>query len=98
MFKEKTSKKRLHNIDNSKDNSTLDAIHLKTIKNYSNKINEEKKIIFDLNILMKNQNIINNKIINTNMNSDNNYYNTLWNSNIGIKEHILLLKKKIKGY
>jgi len=94
MFKEKTSKKRLHCIDNNKDLSTLDAMHNNIIKNYSNKLDEEININKNIDDLINLQFIINNDIINNNKNDD--IYTILWNSNIHIKEEIIKLKKNIK--
>jgi len=61
MFKEKTSKKRLHNLDN-KDLSTLDAMHNKIINNYTSKQEEQKLNQININELCEIQKIINNEI------------------------------------
>lgn len=98
MFKEKTSKKRLHTSDNSKDISTLDAMHHNMINNFSKKqydkitytsnieflSNIQKDVIRDINIL-------------ANFTDKNeSLYNVLWNSNIQIQEEIINLNNKIK--
>jgi hypothetical protein len=96
MFKDKTSKKRVHY---NKDLSTLDAMHKKVVNEYSIKIEEEKinlKRIKELEDIYLN---INNKIIDYNksneINETDNYYNDLWTSNIKIKEEIIKLKEEI---
>lgn len=98
MFKEKTSKKRLHNLDNNKDLSTLDAMHNKTINNYISKKDEENKTLININTLYESQRNINNEILNYNNNLIKNeeLYTILWNSNITISEDIIKYKKNIK--
>jgi len=96
MFKDKSSKKRLYV---NKELLTLDAMHNKVINEYANKINEEKNIkdkICELNELSSN---ITKEIINYNKNNNENdsYYNSLWNSNISIKEEIIKLNNTIKN-
>jgi hypothetical protein len=98
MFKDKTSKKRIHY---NKDLSTLDAMHNKVMNDYSIKIEEEKinlKRIKDLEDIFNN---INKKIIQYNksneINEFDNYYNDLWSSNIKIKEEIIKLKEDINN-
>lgn len=94
MFKEKTSKKRIHNLDNLKDHYTLDAIHINTIKKYSSKSDEKQLYIDKLNTIIENQDIIKNKLMITNNNHIN--YNLLWNSNIELKEDYIKLNNKIR--
>jgi hypothetical protein len=96
MFKDKTSKKRIHY---NKDLSTLDAMHNKVMNDYSLKIEQEKinlKKIKDLEEILSN---INKQIINYNKSNEicefDNYYNDLWTSNIKIKEDIIKLKEDI---
>ena len=98
MFKEKTSKKRLHTIDNNKELSTLDAMHINIIKNYNVKLDEEKNINSNILDLLNIQSNINNDILNLNkdQNIDNSIYDNLWNSNIKIKEEIIKLNKYVK--
>jgi hypothetical protein len=93
MFKDKTSKKRIHY---NKDLSTLDAMHNKVMNDYSLKIEQEKinlKKIKDLEEILSN---INKQIINYNKSNEicefDNYYNDLWTSNIKIKEDIIKIK------
>jgi len=96
MFKDKTSKKRFHNVDN-KDLSTLDAMHNKIINNYSTKIIEEKNNLNKINELEKKITNINDLISQYNLNNVKNdkYYNDLWNSNIKIKEEIINIKENL---
>jgi len=96
MFKEKTSKKRLHNLDN-KDLSTLDAMHNKIINNYTSKQEEQKLNQININELCEIQKIINNEIQIYNINNIKNeeFYNILWNSNISITEDLIKLKNNI---
>jgi hypothetical protein len=98
MFKDKTSKKRIHY---NKDLSTLDAMHNKVMNDYSIKIEEEKinlKRIKELEDIFNN---INKKIIQYNksneINEFDNYYNDLWSSNIKIKEEIIKLKENVNN-
>ena len=87
MMKERCSKKRIHVIDNVTEASTLDDIHLNTIKKFKEKnknINNLKNDIKNLKII----NIdINDKLINDDINS--NEKKKLWYSNILVKEDIL---------
>ena len=43
MFKDKTSKKRINNADNLKDNCTLDTMHHNMIKIFENKTEKTKE-------------------------------------------------------
>jgi hypothetical protein len=87
MMKERCSKKRIHVIDNVVETSTLDDIHVNTIKKFKDKneniknlTNEIKKLkIFNLDI--------DNKLKNKEL--SNNEKNKLWYSNVIIKENIL---------
>ena len=98
MFKDKTSKKRLHT---NKDLSTLDAMHNKVINDYSLKIEEEKKNLKRIKELEDISNDINRQIVHYNklkeINEFDNYYNDLWSSNIKIKEEIIKLREDIKN-
>ena len=100
MFKEKTSKKRLHNLDNNKDLSTLDAMHHNIIKSYIIKLELKKDYSSNILILEKIQDSIKNEIIHISDNYDNNesYYTNLWDSNILIKEKIITLNNQIKDF
>lgn len=98
MFKEKTSKKRLNNSFNSKDNSTLDAMHIKMIDVFISKSLEKELYIAEINKLTEEQHIIK-SIINNFSNEYNkniNEYNILWNSNIKISEDLIKIKNFIK--
>ena len=93
MFKDKTSKKRLQNIDiNKGDLSSLDAMHNKCINNYNKKILDNKKYndkiknLQDISIKI-NDDIIKYNNLNTNLKNDE-LYKSLWNSNIEIKEEL----------
>jgi hypothetical protein len=96
MFKDKTSKKRFHNVDN-KDLSTLDAMHNKIINGYSTKIIEEKNNLNKIEELEIKFTNINDLISQYNINNIKNekYYNELWNSNIKIKEEIIKIKENL---
>jgi len=96
MFKEKTSKKRLHNLDN-KDLSTLDAMHNKIINNYTSKQEEQKVNTANIDQLCEIQKIINNEIqiYNNNNIKNDELYNILWNSNISITEDLIRLKNNM---
>jgi hypothetical protein len=98
MFKEKTSKKRLHISENTKDLSTLDAMHHNMINNFSKKLETKKLYTENINNLKFIHNNLKTEINNLGLSSerDNNLYNTLWNSNIKIVEDIIDLNNKIK--
>ena len=98
MFKDKTSKKRIHN---NKDLSTLDAMHNKVINDFSNKIEEEKEHLKRIKDLEDIINDINKQIVYYNKSNEigeyDDFYNDLWSSNIKIKEEIIKLKEDIKN-
>jgi hypothetical protein len=104
MFKDKTSKKRFQNVDITRDLSTLDAMHNKIINNYSKKIIDDKNYCDKINKLEINYKNINDEIIkynydnlrNDNLRNDN-IYSNLWNSNILIKEELILLQNEINN-
>ena len=104
MFKDKTSKKRFQNVDITRDLSTLDAMHNKIINNYSKKIIDDKNYIDKINKLEITYKNINDEIIkynydnlkNDNLRNDN-IYSNLWNSNILIKEELILLQNEINN-
>ncbi len=104
MFKDKTSKKRFQNVDITRDLSTLDAMHNKIINNYSKKIIDDKNYIDKINKLEITYKNINDEIIKYNYdnlkndNLKNDYiYSNLWNSNILIKEELILLQNEINN-
>lgn len=101
MFKEKTSKKRLNISDNAKDNSTLDAMHIKMIKSFAVKSDEKKEYMKNINKLLENQKIIKDKIghlsnISDRTNSQNEEYNKLWTNSIKNSEDLIKIRYKIK--
>jgi len=101
MFKEKTSKKRLNISDNAKDNSTLDAMHIKMIKSFAVKSDEKKEYAKNINKLLENQKIIKDKIghlsnISDRTNNQNEEYNKLWTNSIKISEDLIKIRNKIK--
>ena len=99
MFKDKTSKKRFQNVDITRDLSTLDAMHNKIINNYSKKIIDDRNYIERINNLEINYKNINNEIIKYNIDNlkNDNIYSNLWNSNILIKEELILLQNEINN-
>ena len=62
MFKDKTSKKRINNADNLKDNCTLDTMHHNMIKTFENKTEKTKEYYKDLDNIVKEKESIMNKI------------------------------------
>ena len=102
MFKDKTSKKRLQNIDiNKGDLSTLDAMHNKFITNYNKKILDNKKYIDKIKNLEDiskklNDDIIKYNNLNPNLKNDE-LYKSLWNSNIEIKEELKKIQNEINN-
>jgi hypothetical protein len=99
MFKDKTSKKRFQNVDITKDLSTLDAMHNKIISNYNKKIIDNNEYIDKINSLQINYKNINDEIINYNNcnNRNDDIYSNLWNSNIKIKEELIILQNEINN-
>lgn len=103
MFKEKTSKKRIHVLDNNKENSTLDAMHLNMIKDFSQKNKKKKDYLISIDNLKSIQNDIKSQIndihlVNNDLYNENNtIYDILWNSNIEIQEELINIKNCIKN-
>ena len=94
MFKEKSSKKKL-NID-TKDVSTLDAMHNKMIKQFENidkDIGRYKQILVDLEII---NGSLMNEIEYCKLIQDKDQLSCLWTSNIEIKERMIDIKSKIQ--
>uniref|UniRef100_A0A6C0KSD4 Late transcription factor VLTF3-like protein n=1 Tax=viral metagenome TaxID=1070528 RepID=A0A6C0KSD4_9ZZZZ len=97
MFKEKTSKKRIHIYESSKDTTTLDARHLNMIQT----MQEDKASITDLyklhnetaNIIKEIENRIATFKELGDIESDN--YNIAWTSNILFTENKRNIEKKI---
>mgnify|MGYP001225793170 FL=1 len=94
MFKDKTSKKRINNADNLKDNCTLDTMHHNMIKTFENKTEKTKEYYKDLDNIVKEKESIMNKI--KKISVEDLDYNNLWDSNIKLSEKIISLKKEIK--
>jgi Poxvirus Late Transcription Factor VLTF3 like len=97
MFKEKTSKKRIHTHDSSKDTTTLDARHLNMVQSMQN----NKASITDLyNLHSQTSDIITglqNQIIKYKDEGviDTEEYNTAWSSNILFVEKRKEIEKRI---
>jgi len=94
MFKEKTSKKRIHVSEDGKKLFTLDVMHGKMIENFEQNIWEMKKQSDVLNSLKENQILIENMILKSNSEDEN--YNDIWTSNISLKEQIQELNMCIR--
>lgn len=88
MFKEKSSKKRIHIIDSAKETSTLDARHNQMINtlqiNQSNISILETKLKNINNEICKIENSIKEHKLNNNI--DNDEYNNIWKKYLTIKE------------
>jgi len=69
MMKERCSKKRIHVIDNVTEASTLDDIHINTIKKFKEKNTNINNLVNDIKNLKIINIDINNKIINDDINS-----------------------------
>jgi len=87
MMKERCSKKRIHVIDNVTEASTLDDIHINTIKKFKEKNTNINNLVNDIKNLKIINIDINNKIINDDINSSEK--KKLWYSNILVNEDIL---------
>tara|TARA_B110001450_G_scaffold1641_1_gene1874 strand:+ start:2764 stop:3948 length:1185 start_codon:yes stop_codon:yes gene_type:complete len=99
MFKDKTSKKRLNNTENYKDKYTLDTMHHNIIKDFENKSKKHNEYIINLDKLNLDRNNIMSNIEILSQDKDNlnkKQYNSLWNSNIKIKEDIYNINKELK--
>jgi len=90
MFREKSSKKRIHVIDNKKEISTLDALHIKAIETYNDVSVHLSHIESNLDAFHLQYN---NNIQNIELASENAV--ELCNCNIEIKNNIIKLKKEI---
>lgn len=92
-IKEKSSKKRIHVIDDTKETSTLDAIHLKTIEKYNDVNISLNSVQSNIELLeWKRNNVIEN--IENIDDKRSNEAQKLWSSNIELKEKIQELKEK----
>ena len=98
MFKEKTSKKRIHTSESSKDTTTLDARHLNMIQS----MQDNKASITELLQLQINtQTIINDLELSITKfkeigEIDSEAYNMAWSSNIIYRETYRAIEKKIE--
>jgi len=98
MFKEKSSKKKNNNNDIKDNNITLDAMHNKMIKKFvSNSAEKDDNLI-----LLKKYKEESEKLlleIERVKNTDNKeLYNSLWTSNIRIKDNIIKINTKLKEF
>lgn len=93
-IKEKSSKKRIHVIDDTKETSTLDAIHSKTIQKYTNIHSNILCMTNYISSLEKTRNIILEKIHEID-DKKTIEAQSLWDSNIKIKEKIQELNEDI---
>lgn len=96
MFKEKTSKKRLHVSDNSKEISTVDVMHGKMIKKFEDKLMERIEKEATLQQLTQSYQEIQQRIEHEANSQNFKEYNMLWTSNISLKEQICELQKSIR--
>lgn len=96
MFKEKTSKKRLHVSDNSKEISTVDVMHGKMIKKFEDKLMENMEKKATLEQLTKSYQAIQQRIEQEANSQNFKEYNMLWTSNISLKEQICELQRSIQ--
>jgi len=98
MFKEKSSKKKNNNNDIKDNNITLDAMHNKMIRKFvSNSAEKDDNLI-----LLKKYKEESEKLlleIERVKNTDNKeLYNSLWTSNIRIKDNIIKINTKLKEF
>tara|TARA_B000000475_G_scaffold257345_1_gene238509 strand:+ start:3998 stop:5203 length:1206 start_codon:yes stop_codon:yes gene_type:complete len=88
-MKERCSKKRIHVIDNVTEASTLDDIHINTIKKFKEKNENINNLVNDIEKLKILNIDINDKLSNDNLNINSNEKKKLWYSNVLVKEDIL---------
>lgn len=97
MFKEKSSKKRIHVIDSAKETSTLDARHNQMIQNMQinqlNITNYQNKLNTIIDEITKIENLIKEYKMNNDIDNDN--YDKLWNKLLLLKENKNKLEKDI---
>lgn len=89
MMKERCSKKRIHVIDNVTEASTLDDIHINTIKKFKEKNENINNLVNDIEKLKILNIDINDKLSNDNLNINISEKKKLWYSNVLVKEDIL---------
>jgi hypothetical protein len=93
MFKEKTSKKRNHVVDNSKKNTTLDARHQEMIKEIEKGVIEKEKLKEKKQDILNKISIWKEKIRNIHNNKQDNTpeYQEAWTSNIYFNNKLRLI-------
>lgn len=93
MFKEKTSKKRNHVVDNSKKNTTLDARHQEMIKEIEKGVIEKEKLKEKKQDILHKISIWKEKIRNIHNNKQDNTpeYQEAWTSNIYFNNKLRLI-------
>lgn len=93
MFKEKTSKKRNHVVDNSKKNTTLDARHQEMIKAIEKGVIEKEKLKEKKQDILHKISIWKEKIRNIHNNKQDNTpeYQEAWTSNIYFNNKLRLI-------
>jgi hypothetical protein len=93
MFKEKTSKKRNHVVDNSKKNTTLDARHQEMIKEIEKGVIEKVKLKEKKQDILHKISIWKEKIRNIHNNKQDNTpeYQEAWTSNIYFNNKLRLI-------
>ena len=93
MFKEKTSKKRNHVVDNSKKNTTLDARHQEMIKEIEKGVIEKEKLEEQKQNILQKITIWKEKIRNIHNNKQDNTpeYQEAWTSNIYFNNKLRLI-------
>ena len=94
MFKEKTSKKRIHVSEDNKKIFTLDVMHGKMIENFEENMRQLVEKENKLNQLLIEKNQVEHLISETD-NSDSSY-SDIWGSNIQLAEEIADIRKFIK--
>ena len=98
MFKEKSSKKKNNNNDIKDNNITLDAMHNKMIRKFvSNNVEKNNNLILLKNYKEESEKLLLEieKVKNT---DDKELYNSLWTSNIKIKDNIIKINTKLKEF
>jgi hypothetical protein len=94
MFKEKSTKKRLHVSKNSKESSTLDAMHTSIIEKFVKSQEIKQNLLEELNYNFEIQSRIDSNLL---IEEDKNELKVLWNSNVNIKDNIINIKEKIQN-
>jgi len=98
MFKEKSSKKKNNNNDIKDNNITLDAMHNKMIRKFvSNSAEKDDNLILLKKYKEESEKLLLEieRVKNT---DDKELYNSLWTSNIRIKDNIIKINTKLKEF